>query len=312
MKRLQACLFGLLLAACGEPLVMPQLVLEARVLGAQLSPLDEPRSQRAELAPGEFGRLRFLVASPEDVEVQAVVHVCRDAGTSLGAPVCAGELLASQRIAGNTREDLSLEFQLSETLDPGEDWLIWAGFCAGGRAKALSADRFACETGQPLETFARFKAARPEDGRVNLNPDLSDDRLSLGGRAWAEAPWLEAGEACASSELPRVIVGETESLRFRLTGEDRQPRVDEAGQFGAPSRESLTYSHAATLSGLERAFSAIDHNSDAADFELEWDLGASASQPPDSEGRVETFYLVVRDDRGGADWLRRQVCLIDE
>lgn len=308
------CLFvlslALALSACGDPLVPPELVSEPRVYGVKVSQPEPANSREAQLGPGDSGRLEFLLASAEDVEVEVLVHVCLNGGGTLGAPACAGELLDQRKFSANSRDGITTEVALPATLKPGDDWLVWAGICVQSRVKALSSEHFACSSGDPLETFARFTVATEQAS--NLNPDLSDDRLLLAGQAWPEAVWHSPGAECSGSALPRVSVRETHLIRFQMAGEDREALATGASDYGAPARESLLYSHALTVPGLERAFSSIDHDSEGTTFTLELTPSELPTSDLKRKSAAATLFFVVRDDRGGSDWLRRQICIVDE
>ncbi len=298
-----SCLFATCLAACGDPLVEPQVVEATRVFGVHLESADEP--ERAELARGEAGRLSFLLAATEASPVSGLVHICRASASTLGAPPCEGQPLLTLEMSGSSGSELSQDFELPDALRAGDEWLAWAGFCEEALPSAVTSEHFECDNGEPaLESYARF---RVPDGAANMNPSLDDDRLRLEGVTWSDEPLLKNGSACADSDLPRVSDEQTVEIRFALQGDDREPLPAEEPSYGQATQESLVYSHAATVPGLSRAFSAIDHNSDNAGFELSFtpELNSGARN-----GRTATLFFVVRDGRGGSDWLLRQLCIM--
>jgi hypothetical protein len=63
------------------------------------------------------------------------------------------------------------------------------------------------------------------------------------------------------------------------------------------------------LPGLDRAFSAIDYDAQRLGFDVPYEF---AEEPPGQGGITLAFILLVRDERGGVDWLQRQACLLPQ
>lgn len=294
-----------LLSACAEPLVDPEVVAGVRVLGARVSAAEEPA--RAELRAGESASLQWWIVADSPRDFSAHVVLCRGKETSLGLQECDGAPFVERDLQGDTSVPLQLDFELPAA-NGAEHWLAWVGVCADA---APSFDRtsrsFDCERGKAVEGVyeARFVNA---ERAANHNPDLSDDRLQNGKVDW---PALERGvvpgQACKGESLPVVRAGKTIHLHWRSTGDDREA-LEPDGEYESPQRESLVFTHVATEAGLERAFSAIDWNADNRGFDLDFTL-PKTPRPP-ATGRSIGFYLIVRDERGGTAFEGRELCAL--
>jgi len=202
---------------------------------------------------------------------------------------------------------VTFELTLPAELLPGDVWLAWFGHCDTGEARFDPvASGFACPGGaEPLSAFYRgfVPGTAP-----NQNPSLEDDVLLLGGAPWPEpAQAVEAGASCSETTLPRLVSGIGSVVELELQGDDRE-LLEEQTRYAARDRESLVYTHVSSRAGLDRAYSAIDFDADEQRFALPVMFGADGDPGP--EGQVVFFYLIVRDERGGVDWLRREACLL--
>jgi hypothetical protein len=294
-------------AACEDPLTDPALVAGPRIVGARVSDTAAP-GIAAPLA-GASARIDWLVLSDRAGEFSARVAWCRGAPSVLGAPRCDGAVFLEQRAAGRFGQAVSLDFVLPSGLAPGEAWLSWLGLCAVGEPVfEPEASVFACGDGQPTSAF--YRGFIPE-GAPNRNPLLADDTLLLDGAIWPEPSDPDVapapGAPCRGSALPELPAGRSSSIAFELGGDDREALESAPGTYGAHDRESLVYTHLSSRSGLERAFSAIDFDADELGFEVPFEPDGAES-PPD--GETLSLYLLVRDERGGVDWSRRDACLL--
>lgn len=296
-------LFVTLTAGCDDPLTDPTLVAGPRIVGARVGVLGDPAV--AEPAAGQGATLDWLVLSNQVGAYRARIIWCLAAPTVLGAPRCA-EAFAEQSVDGRWGEPLRLEFSVPPELEPGGAWLAWLGICEVGEARFdVATSAFACTEGEPLSGF--YRGFVPE-GAPNQNPSLADDTLALDG-----APWLEAsaaapatGAPCLGEGGPALRAGQPSTIGFELGGDDREALESPSGAYAAHPRESLVYTHLSSHPGLERAFSAIDYDASELRFEVSFD----AAPPSIAEGETVGVYLLVRDERGGVDWLLRQACLL--
>ena len=301
-----ASAFGL--GACQDPLLDPAVVVAPRIVGARVRAEQDRGS--AEPRAGERASIDWLVLAEREGSFKARVVWCRAAPSSLGSPRCEGTPTEESSASGSYGSELSWSFQVPDALAPGDAWLSWLGVCeAGEPVFDAPASVFDCANGEALAAF--YRGFVPEQA-ANRNPSLADDVLLLDGAPWNAAE-LEAAppraprQPCRGSALPSLSAGAQALVSFELAGEDREPLQPAPGQYAAHPRESLVYTHVASHPGLDRAFSAIDYDAAAPAFELLFD-GSEAQPGPDGETLL--FQLLVRDERGGADWLRRAACLL--
>lgn len=295
--------------ACEDPLTDPALIAGPRIVGARVGADLDPTL--AEPAAGQAATLDWLVLSDQPGVFTARVAWCIGAPTVLGAPRCSWEPFTEQSATGRFGEPLRFGFGVPAELEPGEAWLAWIGICSSGEARFdPAASVFVCGEGEPLSGFYRGFVPK---GAPNRNPSLADDSLLLDGAVWpapdavSPAPLpLELGAACLGLGLPELRAEQPSSVLFELGGDDREALENVPGTYAAHPRESLVYTHLATRPGLDRAFSAIDYDATELAFEVPFEADAPAS--PD--GTLLRFFLFVRDERGGVDWLMRQACLL--
>jgi hypothetical protein len=298
-------------SGCEDPLTDPALIVGPRIVGARVSSAADPAV--AEPAAGETARIDWLVLSNEPGEFSARVVWCKAAPTVLGSPRCDGSTFAEQTLSGRWGAPVSLDFSVPGDLEAGGAWLAWLGICAAGEPAFDANDsRFRCPEAEVLSGF--YRGFVP-DGVANRNPSLADDSLELDGAAWtavdgtaapAEVPW---GSPCADLGLPTLSAQQAASITFELGGDDREALENAPGTYAAHPRESLVYTHLGGLPGLERAFSAIDYDAERLGFEVPYEFTENAPGP---EGSLFGFFLLVRDERGGVDWLERRACLVPQ
>jgi hypothetical protein len=303
---LSALFFGLVSVGCDDSLVDPATLIGPRVLGAQVSTALAP--DVAEPLPGESASIAWLLASDRAGPLRARLAFCRAEPSVLGAPRCAGAVWDEQRVLGSFGEPLRVEFSLPAELEPGASWVAWLGWCEQGEARFDPlASAFGCAGS--AESLSAFYRGRVPGAAPNQNPSLADDLLFLDDVLWPDTPDAPApGEACVDSDLLRLTHGRSAAIRFELGGDDREPLATSAAGYAERPRESLVYTHVATRSGLERAFSALDHDSTQTGFLLPFTLDGEPVPAP--EGQSVSLYLIAHDERGGVDWLRREACLV--
>jgi hypothetical protein len=308
LTALGRCLYaGVVLVACDDPLTDPALIAGPRIVGARVSADDG--AERAEPAAGDAAMIDWLVLSAEPGAFQARVVWCVAAPSVLGAPRCEPNVFADQSVSGELGAPIRLSFEVPDELTPGSAWLSWLGICAAHEPVFdVEASAFRCPEGDALSGF--YRGFIP-GGRPNHNPSLADDNLLLAGAPWlASEPAAESvppRSACRELGVPLLSVAQPSSLVFELGGDDRELLENAPGTYAAHDRESLVYTHLSSHPGLDRAFSAIDFDAEALRFEVPFDFGAVAPGP---DGELSSFFLLVRDERGGVDWLRRDACLI--
>jgi hypothetical protein len=290
--------------ACEDPLTDPAVVAGPRIVGARVSAMGD--AELAQPRAGQAANIEWLVLSDREGSFSARVAACNSAPSVLGAPSCAGPSFTEQSVTGRFGEPLSFAFGVPAELAPGEAWLVWLGLCRGDESPAFSASAsaFSCPSGEAVSGF--YRGFVPE-GTPNRNPSLADDLLRLDGAPWTALAALPVRGTCRDAGLPALHAGLVASVSFELGGDDRDPLEVAPGTYAAHDRESLVYTHLASHAGLERAFSAIDYDERTPSFEVPFE---PLAEPPGEAGETLDFYLFVRDERGGVDWLRRQACLL--
>jgi hypothetical protein len=326
-------------AGCDDPLTDPAVIAGPRIAGARVESASDPSI--AEPAAGEAASIDWLVLSNEQGSFSARVAWCRGAPTVLGAPRCDGSVSGEQTALGRWGAPLRLDFTVPSDLEPGAAWLVWIGICSSGDAAFEPSDStFHCGDGEALSGF--YRGFVPE-GAANHNPSLADDTLLLDGVPWLAADALdeppksteppepaepeptepepteppepaepepaepEPGAPCAGLQLPAVHPHRPATIALELGGDDREPLESAPGTYAARPRESLVFTHLATLPGLDRAFSAIDYDAARLGFDVPFAYAEGELEPG---GMTLGFYLLVRDERGGVDWIERRACLL--
>lgn len=295
MKRLNATSLTLLLLGCGDPLVDPQTVVGLRILGARVNV--EGEVQRANVLPGETATIEWLVVAEQQRKYEGIALWCKAKPSAFGVPPCQ-KPFDSQTFDGTSDSPATLTFTIPESHDDQDEWVTVVGLCERGQPTWDGREqRFACSKGEALSAVY-VGGASP-----NQNPSLQDDVLTIDGMRWLP-PSADEELKCGGDDIPSISASDEVKIRLQVRGGDRETL--EATEFALATRETLTYSHAADWPGLARAYSVVE--GDAMDeivevtFQNEGDLDGS-------RGRLVRFALVVRDGRGGGDWIERWFCL---
>jgi hypothetical protein len=276
-------------SGCDDPLTRVDLVANARVLGARVEVEGEP--ERASPAPGETASVRWLVAAPDPFpELGWAFSICPAAPPGGSLPACGGEPFATSMSDAPAPGEPRIDFTVPDDLD----------------ARALAVSGVVCPGSQPTFSAGAFDCAGP-GGRLvsldfeletaeasNANPVLEPDALTLDGEA------LPEGTDCAT--LPSVARGSSHTLSLWLDESDRDPVEPETS--ADPDKEELQASHFTTAGSLERAFTILEPDASELVASVSWK--APGAVPLD--GFVRLFF-VVRDLRGGSDWIERAVCI---
>jgi hypothetical protein len=274
---------------CDDPLTRVDLVVNVRVLGARVEVEGDP--ERASPALGETASVRWLVAAPELFpDLGWAFSVCAAAPPGGSLPSCAAEPFATSMSDAPAPGEPRIDFTVPEELDaralavfgavcPGSEPTFPAGGfdCAGPGGRLVSLD-FELETAET----------------TNRNPLLEPDALTLDGDP------LPEGSDCTT--LPSVARGSSHTLTLWLDESDRDPL--EQVTSADPSKEELQVSHFTTAGSLERAFTVFDADASELVASVRWKAPEAA--PLDGFVRL---YFVVRDLRGGSDWIERFVCV---
>jgi hypothetical protein len=191
---------------------------------------------------------------------------------------------------------------------------MFGAVCEGGAlALGAAASSTACAGDVASANVARFAIPVAAAGATpTRHPALGNDAVELDGAPWTAEPAGDAGAPCdATAGLPVVAAGSAElKLRLVTDADDRETFVPPGAPAGsAPVLEALQLSNFATagkLAGSYQAIPATDARPDA-DFVAKWTPPAASVVP--AGGLTVNFHFVVRDGRGGLDWLHRAVCV---
>jgi hypothetical protein len=298
-----------LTVSCGDPLKLPQLIEQNRVLGARVEVAGEP--ERASPAPDESATVRWLVADPEEPRpVSWAFSVCEAEAVARGTPVCRNPPFAAAESGAPVLQEPRFEFTLPSAaeLQDAPRIALLGVICADGTAElGASWSETDCVGAQAQKTYVNLDILVAREGESNHNPSVADLPIQLDGQAWPAAdPTLLEQTDCQNlpGDVPHVAPGSGEHLlRFEPADRDREPlEVDHPLD---PPRETLILSHYATAGQLDRPYSAIDPEDRISPIIVPWEAPSTAT----AEGRLVRFYLVARDLRGGADWTVRALCL---
>lgn len=304
---------GFVLAACwalwgcDDPLLEAQFVESTRVLGARVEVAGAP--ERARPRPGESVSVTWLVADPRPSPALGWDFVaCAGEATSRGVPRCSAAPFAAARAPAPSPAAPLFDFSVPE---PGAlvnvDRLVVRGaICADAEVTlADPIERTACAGDL---TLVAFEIRLENAGTGNLNPTLADETPSLDGAPWpAPSAELLLRQDCAAGdaapELPLITAdGGNHALRIALSASDRETLDTLEG----PRPETLQVSHFSTLGRLDRALSVIEPSAPDTFVDVPW----QAPGPGLGAGQVARFYFVVRDLRGGTDWVVRSACVV--
>jgi hypothetical protein len=296
-------------AACGDPLKLPQLIEENRVLGARVEVLGD--ADRASPAPGETATVRFLVADPHERRpLSWAFSICEAEAVSRGTPVCHAPPFAATQSGAPALAEPTFQFTL-----PGEAELrdapriaLLGVICADGTARMGSSFGDTVCVGEGAQkTYVNLdiRIARGEES--NDNPSFTDLGVRLDGQAWpaADPATLEQTDCMdLPSDVPIVTPASGDHLlEIEPTERMREPLV--VSNPLDPPRETLMLSHYATAGELDGPYSVIDAEQGIAPITVAWQAPATAP----AAGLLVRFYVVARDLRGGADWTVRALCV---
>ncbi|HEX6767023.1 MAG TPA: hypothetical protein VF103_16115, partial [Polyangiaceae bacterium] len=159
-------------------------------------------------------------------------------------------------------------------------------------APSFENDTFGCSGPGGRLVSLDFLLETPD--QTNRNPVIEADALTLDGVPVPE------GVDCAT--LPSVTHGSSHTLALRLDESDRDV-LPQATSVDIP-KEELQVSHFTTAGELERVFTVFEPSDTNLFASVSWKAPGSA--PRDG---VVRFFFVVRDMRGGSDWIERAVCV---
>jgi hypothetical protein len=290
-----------LAAGCNDDLPVASRLERTRIVGARVQIAADPG--RAAAVPGEAAVVEWLVAGPRApetltwafAECSSVDSACADAAvpaaTGTGAPVLAPFT--------------------APAIDAANRPLMFGAVCEGGAPTLDTPDDTACAASSVSANSVRFEIPlAAEASSANRRPNLVNDALELDGAAWTTTPAGDAGGPCdATSGLPVVVAGTSQRhVRIVTDGDDRDSFAATPGSV--PAFEALlfsSYSTAGKVDGSYESIAATDTRPDA-DVTIKWTPPAVADVP--AAGLGVQFHFVVRDGRGGLDWVHRALCVV--
>lgn len=296
----------LFIAGCGPTFDPASLITNTRVVGARIEVDGAP--DRASPLPGETVNVTWLVTSPDVTPPLGWTFAVCAPGTGTSSTACLAAPLA--RFDGTaTPPRISILVPSGAVLGGATSLTLGGAICAG----VDSMPQFDSQTGLAncsnggRSTAVVLDIPLQQGDEANHNP-IADRAFTFDGLAWA-AP-TAADDPCVQG--PRVTAGSNNHVIGNTTdGSDREPYTVVTGDPPAvtTTRESLQISQFTTAGKLNSQFSFVEATDDNATttVEVTWDAPEAAEAA--AAGAAVTFTFVVRDDRGGADWTSRSLCV---
>jgi hypothetical protein len=208
-----------------------------------------------------------------------------------------------------------LVFTTSVLLDrgkPGHD-NHHPSFACGASAAATDACKAGIEVPGEEPIAGEFILVRPEKGK-----GIPRETQVWGPRPDGALPWT----GCADSGLPTVRLGDKEhTIRVRFDAADREQYQSlmevEGKEVLESAREELRVAHAISEFGgdLARHFSILEQAVPDSEAEIEVaytppGVKGEAAEGLTAAGRLVRVYFTLRDERGGVDYITRELCLL--
>jgi hypothetical protein len=338
----------LLIAACSESFAPASAVTEFRVVAAKVELPAEP--ERANPSPDDTVQVSLLPidrGAPESDDPGVPVFTpapltwalvpCIPLPVTIGVPICLNQIAPCDGCLGPPADDplalpvVTFETPSAEELEAAEasSLLLQGVVCSNGVPSEDSIRAFLmgegedlapCEEGDstiegvPVE--GRFIAVSipiendPED--PNLNPEL----LSVSVDGFDGEDWPPPYDQGVPRDAPRTgcasDLSEAERAAQPRAGDDAssinlivtQESLQTFTVGDTELTEEIQVSWLADGGGFERTFSFITAPGNA--VLTQWK--PSESVPED--GQLVRFNFVIRDGRGGTDWVERGLCIL--
>ena len=296
------CVAALALAACDDPLSLPQRIERTRVLAARVESATDPSS--AWPAPGSGATARWLVVDPAvDAGFTWDLRACVTDEVNLGLPSCVRPPFASALQAESSLAVPNLAYETPAT-GIGAAVLLHGVICSGGIPNASATG---CE-GAGADGDAVVLTIPLGANSGNTNPSLADDTILFDGEPWTASD--PTGIGCGSdagNPAPRVVAPSTgHGVTLRLRGDRDRVDSDALTHGSAGTWETLQVAYAASAGTLNRPYDFVEPGDSFPEQvrHVHWEAPA-----PNEPVRVR-IYIVLRDLRGGSDWIRRDVCVV--
>jgi len=285
---------ALLALGCDEPLSQVELIDKTRVVGARVEVAGDP--SRAAPLPGESVTVRAWVVAPEPEPAFAYdLLSCVAVESSSTVPTCDGPALATATSLAPVAGEPSIAFDAPAELTGDERLAVLGLVCPAGVPLGAAGDG-RCEDGRDALAFT-LDFMMDDGAHPNTNPAVTSVKLDGGELA------LETADTTDCALLPPVARGAQHTLRIELAPESRDLLPEES--VVGHGRESLLVSYFVTSGELDHAFSLIDSDAPSTTSSAVWTSPAAVGGAP----RLARLFAVVRDGRGGADFIERRVCV---
>jgi hypothetical protein len=333
----------LLITACGESFPPASVVSDFRSVAARVEAADDPR--RANPSPGDATEVSILaIDRGTDITptltpgpLQWFFIPCIPLPTTIGPPICVAPIQPCEGCVATPPDDVlaepeSIRFTTpsAEELDQnGVDEVLLQGvLCSNGQPSPDALERFLLGESDdlnPCEGPATIED-RPIEGRfvsveIPIESDPSDPNFNpeiltilLNGMQWPPpydqgVPRTAPATGCAAD-----LEGLTPEQRDQHPGAGSDPSVVElivtedslqtSTVMGMEVTEEIQVSWLGDSGDFERTFSFI--TDPARSVLTQWRPFADAPE----DGELVRFNFVIRDGRGGADWLQRGLCVL--
>jgi hypothetical protein len=288
------------------------VVNRPRVLGVRIDVEGDPA--RAEPRPGESVTLRWLVVPGGDAWMSALT-ACVAAPANTGFPGCAEAPFA---FAPPGTPSPSPSFALSVPVGAAGRSILVAGvLCANGVPTLPEEGLPDCEGEDATTERVIFTFDVAGDAPPNQHPSWAEQTFTIDEQAWdappAELPTSGCAAVAGAPALPRItrrIEDEPSTITFTTRAEDRET-YDELVLGEMPTfetrREDLRITHAATGGFFPRLSTEV-FDDEAPTPNVPWRHPTEEEVPED--GLTVRFWFVMRDGRGGMDWIERAACVV--
>ncbi|MDX2051216.1 MAG: hypothetical protein SFV15_02430 [Polyangiaceae bacterium] len=299
-----AVVLGLcLLNACDDPLKRAQDLDEPRVLGATVHVVgDETRAEPSTL---ETVAVEFVAGSPDPFQGFGwAFEVCWATATSFGAGECETEpftSFTSDDTTASPRAQLSFRVppHPNQTAQPST-LLIRGAFCPNSGVSLL-------DFPQGIGCRDTTSAPLPAELRVITNPVTPNHNPKIEIVHFDDTEWpallTKTPSECAASAGPRVRAGSGQHTLTLLFADTAREALS-TSTTRQPTRESLLISHFSTLGKLARRYSALTPDEPNRAISVLWEAPATVENDT-----PVSFFVFVRDLRGGADFVELSLCL---
>lgn len=290
------------LGACVDDLPEQWELTDTRLLSARYRPDAAP--ERAFAQPGESGELEFFITAPPP----------NTPSFTWGFLLCLGTIAPTGE-ALCLEAPFQTEIQTSAVMDVPA-FPVQVPAASGGLLSHINILGIFCSAPQglavsvpDLDLSAGFETCEPAGGEVNrfqlsipIEPESPNQHPVFASNAIAINglidPWPAPGPdpRCDGTDPTRPVIplgtGEQDIL-LRTTAESQEPVGEDT--------EDLLFSHATSAGELDRFFSTPN----GGDFEA----SVGWTRPGADSGSIVRFAFTLFDQRGGATWTLRELCL---